>query len=246
MTTWKVLIPLHGSPSAEQLTALTDAIGSDARASDVAVVSGDPDQPAGSVTFTVEATGSSIGEQSGDVTRKVVDICYGGLLYPHEFLGPEIDPDELIPTDSPTVPRKGRAWIKSWRVISYSVHVKVHGSASEAQLEALTEALGSDAGAVASGGPDQPTWSVTLTVTATEPSHAVSTGSKRVRDAALKAKILPVGLDIFHGEATAHDMLGPHPDQMRLQPDEGPIVTKSGQVLTDEDVQALADEAEHG
>jgi hypothetical protein len=217
MTTWKVLIPLHGSPSAEQLTALTDAIGSDARASDVAVVSGDPDQPAGSVTFTLEATGSSIGEQSGDVTRQVhafvygtVDDGYSGVVHAREFLTP--DPDQPVVRDEHgNFPRR---WFKSWRVISYSVLVKVHGSASEEQLEALTDALGGDAGAVASGGPEHPSWSVTLTVTATEPSHAVSTGSKRVRDAALTAKIRPVGLDIFHGEATAHDMLSPHPAAM--------------------------------
>jgi hypothetical protein len=225
MTTYKVRIPVHGSPSEEQLTALTDAIGSDGRASDVeAVVSGSPDNdkpPTRAVTFTVEATGSSLGEQSGDVTRQVHAIVYGGaddgysgVAHAREFLSP--DPDQpAVPDERGNIPRR---WITFWPVISYSVHVKVHGSASEEQLDALTDALGSDAGAVASGGPEHPAWSVTLTVEASEPGSAVSTGSNRVRRAAREAKILPVGLTIFHGEATAHDMLGLHPDQMRLQP----------------------------
>jgi hypothetical protein len=221
MTTYKVRIPVHGSPSEEQLTALTDAIGSDGRASDVeAVVSGSPDndnRPTRVVTFTVEATGSSLGEQSGDVTRQVHSIVYGdaddgysGVAHAREFLTP--DPDQpAVPDEHGNIPRR---WITFWPVISYSVHVKVHGSASEEQLDALTDALGSDAGAVASAGTGDPTWSVTFTVVSSDPGHAVSTGIKRVKEAARTAKIFPLTMDIFHSEATDHDMLGPHPAAM--------------------------------
>jgi hypothetical protein len=84
MTSYKACIPLHGSPSEEQLTALTDAMGSDARvvtrcgscsvggkapacrardpdALDDVIVSGDPDHATWSVTFTVEATATHVG-----------------------------------------------------------------------------------------------------------------------------------------------------------------------------------------
>jgi hypothetical protein len=193
MTSYKVLLPLHGSPSEEQLTALTDSIGRDA------VVSGGPDEPATwSLTFTVES------DDIRDVTRKARDILHVGVVIDHEFLGP--DPDQpAIRDDRGNLVRPG---FKFWPVISYSVHVKAHGSPSESQLEALTEAL-SDAEAVASGGSEHPSWSVTLTVTASEPGSAVSTGIKRVRDAARKAKIVPLAMDVFHVEATGHDMLTP-------------------------------------
>jgi hypothetical protein len=232
MTTYKVRIPLHGSPSEEQLTALTDAIGRDGRASNVeAVVSGSTDndaRPTRAVTFTVEAAGSWLGEESGDVTRQVHAIVYGtaddgfsGVAHAREFLSP--DPDQpAVPDEHGNIPR---AWFKSWRVISFSVHVKAHGSPSEEQLEAIMDALGGDAGTVVSAGTGDPVWSVTLTVEASDPGSAVITGSNRVREAARKAKIFQLAMGIFHGEATAHDMLGPHPDQMRLQPDEGPTVS---------------------
>jgi hypothetical protein len=74
MTSYKVLIKAHGSPSEEQLTAFTDAIGHDA------VVSGGPDCPVWSVTFTVEATGSSRREEVGDASRKIHDIFYGAVI----------------------------------------------------------------------------------------------------------------------------------------------------------------------
>src|SRR5215469_4915817 len=108
MTSYKACIPLHGSPSEEQLTALTDAMGSDARvvtrcgscsvggeapacrardpdALDDVIVSGGPDHPTWSVTFTVEATATEV----GDASRKIHGIFYehvvaGGLAVPPE------------------------------------------------------------------------------------------------------------------------------------------------------------------
>jgi hypothetical protein len=203
MTTYKVRIPLHGSPSEEQLTALTDSIGHDA------VVSGGPDDPATwSLTITVES------DDIKDVTRKARDILHVGVVIDHEFLGP--DPDQpAVRDDRGNLMRPG---FKFWPVISYSVHVKAHGSVSEEELEALTEALGGDAGAVASIGTADPTWSVTFTVVSSDPGSAVSNGIKLLKEAARPAKIVPLAMDIFHVEATGHDMLSPHPDQMRLTP----------------------------
>lgn len=93
---------------------------------------------------------------------------------------------------------------------SYSVYVQAHGSPSEEQLTAFTDAMPGDA--VVSGGPDHPTWSVTFTVEAAE-----------VGDAVRKAVGIFYPAVVSHntaGTATFYNMPGLPMDHMRLVPDD--------------------------